>query len=150
MQLHGSSPKIQSGYLGAVRGLARFFRKSPDRVSEAELRRYFLHLSRYAFRVAITNSRIQSFDQGEVTFGYRDNRPHQIQRLRLSAGEFIGRSLRHVLPRGLDKVRSYGPTNAPSADQLQRARALMKAQTPDSKEKTAVENPRTSDLPVRN
>ncbi|PYJ84167.1 MAG: hypothetical protein DME22_13800, partial [Verrucomicrobia bacterium] len=43
MQLHGYSPKTQSCYVGAVRGLARFYRKSPELVSEEELRRYFLH-----------------------------------------------------------------------------------------------------------
>ena len=45
MQLHGYSPKTQSCYVGAVRGLARFFHKSPDQISEEELRRYFLHLT---------------------------------------------------------------------------------------------------------
>ena len=45
MQLHGYSPKTQSCYVGAVRGLARFYGKSPELVSEEELRRYFLHLT---------------------------------------------------------------------------------------------------------
>src|SRR6266571_5935785 len=45
MQLHGYSPKTQACYVGAVRGLARFFNKSPDLVTEEELRRYFLHLT---------------------------------------------------------------------------------------------------------
>lgn len=45
MQLHGFSPKTQSCYVGAVRGLARYYGKSPDLVTEEELRRYFLHLT---------------------------------------------------------------------------------------------------------
>src|SRR2546422_1407044 len=45
MQLHGYSPKTQSCYVHGVRGLARFYSKSPDLVSEEELRRYFLHLT---------------------------------------------------------------------------------------------------------
>jgi len=45
MQRHGYSPKTQSCYVGAVRGLAKFYRKSPDQISEEELRRYFLHLT---------------------------------------------------------------------------------------------------------
>src|SRR5256885_7803559 len=45
MHLHGYSPKTQSCYVGAVRGLAKFYRKSPDQISEEELRRYFLHLT---------------------------------------------------------------------------------------------------------
>ena len=45
MQLHGFSPKTQACYVGAVRGLARYFNKSPDLITEEELRRYFLHLT---------------------------------------------------------------------------------------------------------
>jgi site-specific recombinase XerD len=45
MQLHGYSPKTQSCYVGAVRALARHYHKSPDLISEEELRRYFLHLT---------------------------------------------------------------------------------------------------------
>src|SRR5438445_4755344 len=90
------------------------------------------YLGRYVFRVAITNSRIERFEQGHLTFRYRDNRSQQIQHLRLSAGEFIGRFLQHVLPRGLVKVRSYGLAAANSAHKLQQARALLEAPTPDS------------------
>jgi integrase/recombinase XerD len=45
MQLHGYSPKTQACYVGAVRGIARHYRKSPDLISEEELRQYFLHLT---------------------------------------------------------------------------------------------------------
>ena len=45
MQLHGYSPKTQSCYVGAVRNLARHYAKSPDLITEEELRRYFLHLT---------------------------------------------------------------------------------------------------------
>src|SRR5216117_852617 len=45
MQLHGYSPKTQSCYVGAVCGMAKHYHKSPDQISEEELRRYFLHLT---------------------------------------------------------------------------------------------------------
>jgi integrase/recombinase XerD len=45
MQLHGFSPKTQSCYVGAVCGLAKYYHKSPDLISEEELRRYFLFLT---------------------------------------------------------------------------------------------------------
>jgi integrase/recombinase XerD len=45
MQLHGFSPKTQSCYVGAVRSLAKFYNKSPDLITEEELRSYFLHLT---------------------------------------------------------------------------------------------------------
>ena len=45
MQLHGFSPKTQACYVGAVRGLARYYDKSPDLITEEQLRRYFLRLT---------------------------------------------------------------------------------------------------------
>jgi len=45
MQLHGFSPKTQSCYVGAVCSLAKFYNKSPDLITEEELRSYFLHLT---------------------------------------------------------------------------------------------------------
>lgn len=45
MQLHGYSPNTQACYVCAVRSLAKFFNKSPDLVTEEELRSYFLHLT---------------------------------------------------------------------------------------------------------
>ena len=50
-------------------------------------------LARYVFRIAITHSRIERFDQGRVTFRYRDNRSQQLQRVNVSAEEFIRRFL---------------------------------------------------------
>jgi integrase/recombinase XerD len=45
MQLHGYSPKTQSCYVGAVQALARHYGKSPDLITEEQLRQYFLHLT---------------------------------------------------------------------------------------------------------
>jgi integrase/recombinase XerD len=44
MQLHGFAVRTQDAYLLAVSQLARHYRKSPDQVSEEELRQYFLFL----------------------------------------------------------------------------------------------------------
>jgi integrase/recombinase XerD len=45
MQLHGFSPQTQVAYVSGVRSLAKYFHKSPDLVSEEDLRQYFLHLT---------------------------------------------------------------------------------------------------------
>jgi site-specific recombinase XerD len=45
MQLHGYSPQTQKVYVSAVRVMAQHYGKSPDQISEEELRRYFLHLT---------------------------------------------------------------------------------------------------------
>ncbi|MCP4358630.1 MAG: site-specific integrase [Chloroflexi bacterium] len=44
MQLRSFAPKTQDAYLRAVRQLAAHVGKSPDQVSEEELRSYFLYL----------------------------------------------------------------------------------------------------------
>jgi site-specific recombinase XerD len=44
MQLRGLAERTQESYVGAVRGLAEYYGKSPDKISERELRQYFLYL----------------------------------------------------------------------------------------------------------
>jgi len=83
------------------------------------------YLARYLFRVAISNSRIQAFDQGEVTFGYRDNRTQQPCQVTLPAEEFIDRFLKHVLPQGFPKVRHYGLASAARRAAREQARAWL-------------------------
>ena len=88
------------------------------------------YLARYVFRVAITNSRLEGFTDGNVTFRYRDNRTQQLQRITLSAEQFIGRFLLHILPRGFAKVRHYGLGSSSSVQLRQRARDLLTAPSP--------------------
>jgi integrase len=44
MDLRGFSVKTQQSYVRSVSGLARFYGRSPDRLSDEEIRRYFVHL----------------------------------------------------------------------------------------------------------
>jgi integrase/recombinase XerD len=44
MQLHGYSARTQTSYLGAVRGLAGHYHRSPETITHDELRSYFLYL----------------------------------------------------------------------------------------------------------
>jgi integrase/recombinase XerD len=44
MQLHGYSAKTQTAYVGAVRGLAKYYRRSPEEITQEEVRAYFLWL----------------------------------------------------------------------------------------------------------
>lgn len=60
MQLHGLSIRTQEVYVAAVRQLAEYYGKSPDQISEEELRQYFLYLSqvrkvsRSTFQIALS------------------------------------------------------------------------------------------------
>jgi len=67
------------------------------------------YLGRYTHRVAITNNRILSIDNGKVTFTYRDReRNNEIRIMTLAAEEFIRRFLLHILPAGFMKIRYFG------------------------------------------
>jgi predicted Zn-ribbon and HTH transcriptional regulator len=67
------------------------------------------YLGRYTHRVAISNYRIISIDNGRVTFSYRDRQhDNQIKKMTLDAAEFIRRFLLHVLPKGFFKIRYFG------------------------------------------
>ena len=44
LQLHGLSAKTQDAYVRAVKQLAAHYDKSPDLLTEEELRQYFLYL----------------------------------------------------------------------------------------------------------
>jgi hypothetical protein len=85
------------------------------------------YLARYVYRIAITNNRLESFDNGQVRFRYRDNRTQQIRHVTLPAVEFIERFLQHVLPSGCAKVRYYGIWSPSCRQQLGRARTLLSA-----------------------
>ncbi len=88
-----------------------------------------LYLSRYVYRVAITNHRIERFEQGRVTFRYTHARTHQSRRINLQVQDFIARFLQHVLPRGFAKIRYYGLLSPTSRKHLERARHLLESAT---------------------
>jgi hypothetical protein len=66
------------------------------------------YLGRYVNRIAIANHRIQSIDDGVVRFEYHDNRDEKDKIMSLPAETFIGRFLKHVLPRQFRRIRYYG------------------------------------------
>lgn len=70
------------------------------------------YLGRYTHKIAISNSRILSVDEEQVTFSARGKHPGEPRRnITLSNTEFIRRYLMHVLPPGFQKIRYYGFLN---------------------------------------
>jgi len=85
------------------------------------------YLARYTHRVAISNRRLLRFDNGQVTFAWKnyahDNRQGMMT---LEATEFIRRFLLHVLPSHFVKIRYYGfMANRYRSESLARCRALL-------------------------
>ncbi len=70
------------------------------------------YLGRYTHKIAISNSRILSVDNQQVSFSARGKKPGEPPRtITLENTEFIRRYLMHVLPSGFQKIRYYGFLN---------------------------------------
>lgn len=84
------------------------------------------YLGRYTHRVALSNDRILSAHNGEVTFSYRDRKHHNQRKfMRLQTEEFIRRFLLHVIPKGLMRVRHFGFLANNSKERLSKCRQLL-------------------------
>ena len=92
------------------------------------------YLGRYTHRVAISNSRLVDFSEGQVAFRWKDyRRENQVKVMRLPAAEFTRRFLLHVLPSGLQRIRHYGLlANRTRQAKLERCRELLGAAPPAS------------------
>jgi hypothetical protein len=67
------------------------------------------YLGNYTHRVAISNHRIRNYQDGKVSFCYKDYKSAGINKMiTLDADEFISRFLQHVLPCGFYKIRYFG------------------------------------------
>jgi hypothetical protein len=87
------------------------------------------YLARYTHRVAISNDRLQSMENGQVTFQWKDyqHRNH-VRSMTLQADSFIHRFLLHALPPGFQRIRHYGfMANAHRRDKLALCRTLLTA-----------------------
>jgi hypothetical protein len=93
------------------------------------------YLGRYTHRVAISNHRLLSLQDGKVTFSWKDYRHGNQQSLMtLRTDEFIRRFLLHVLPRGFQRIRQFGLlANRRRREQLARCRQLLGQATPATK-----------------
>ncbi len=87
------------------------------------------YLARYTHRVAISNSRILSIDDGKVTFQWKDYADgNKTKVMTLDAVEFIRRFLLHILPAGFVRIRQFGfLANRARREKLARCRVLLGA-----------------------
>lgn len=87
------------------------------------------YLAGYTHRVALSNRRLLSIEEGQVAFRYKDYKRGQRERvMRLEAVEFMRRFLLHVLPKGFVRIRHYGLlSNRCRRDKLPLCRRLLGA-----------------------
>ena len=85
------------------------------------------YLARYTHRVAISNHRLVAFENGRVSFRWRDYAHGGKKKvMTVSAHEFLRRFLLHVLPGGLVRIRHFGLfANRRRSAALERCRALL-------------------------
>ena len=84
------------------------------------------YLGRYTHRVALSNNRICSVHNSEVTFSYRDRKKqNQLELMKLDAHEFIRRFLLHVISKGFVRVRHFGFLANRSKGLLSKCRKLL-------------------------
>jgi hypothetical protein len=83
------------------------------------------YLGRYVNRIAIANSRIESMENGNVTFRYQESATGKQKKMTLVAKEFLRRYLQHVLPQGFHKVRYYGLQSPANRTTLKRVQLLL-------------------------
>ena len=83
------------------------------------------YLSRYVFRVAISNNRIKSFKNNVIKLLYKNRKKKTWKTMSLDPMEFIRRFLQHVLPKGFMKIRHYGFLNPNSSFSIEQLRELI-------------------------
>jgi hypothetical protein len=112
------------------------------------------YLARYTHRVAISNWRLVSLEDGKVSFGWKDYANGSRERvMTLEATEFLRRFLLHVLPSGFVRIRHYGfLANRARAAKLQLCRDLLGVSSSPGTEPSAAasdEDTATSDWSER-
>ena len=107
------------------------------------------YLARYTHRVAISNHRLLSLSESQVTFRWKDyahgNKPRTMT---LSPQEFLRRFLQHVLPRGFPRIRYFGwLANRARGDLLPLCRLLLH-QPPPTTDASSAHQPATWRCPL--
>ena len=117
----GPGPRDAARFDAWLDGLYRtdwvVYAKRPFGGSEQVVR----YLGRYTHRIGISNQRMVSLDDGQVTFRTKNGK-----RITLPAHEFLARFVQHVLPAGFVKIRHYGlmaPCHATT--RLEQARRIL-------------------------
>jgi hypothetical protein len=100
------------------------------------------YLARYTHRVAISNHRLLSIDDRQVTFRWKDYAHHSKHRaMTLPLEEFLRRFLQHVLPKGFPRIRYFGwMANRRRGELLPLCRTLLAATPPASGTSSGGEN----------
>ncbi len=86
------------------------------------------YLARYVSGVAISDQRLVSCEQGQVTFKVKNRNEHGRREERtIGVSDFLSRLLQHVLPTGFKRIRYYGFLSSGNRSQREHCRKLLLA-----------------------
>ena len=111
LELHGrlaglQDPKSWADLLSTLRRKEWVVYSKPPFGGPLQVLKY---LARYTHRVAISNARLVSFEDGRVCFRWKDRAENgRHKEMTLDAVEFLRRFLLHVLPKGFMRIRHFG------------------------------------------
>jgi Putative transposase len=101
-----STPRAFHSLLGSLRRTEWVVYSNPPFGGPEHVLKYLAH---YTHRIAISNGRLLSLDNGQVRFRWRDSQHNnRTSIMTLDAVEFIRRFLLHVLTAGFVKIRHFG------------------------------------------
>ena len=84
------------------------------------------YLSRYVFKTATSNRKVQLLSNGRVRWNYRESKTRQHTSINLDSLEFMGRFMQHILPRGFARVRTFGWLHPAAKIRANRVRGLLR------------------------
>lgn len=84
------------------------------------------YLSRYVFKTATSNRKVQLLAEGKLLWTYRQSKTRKFTSLKLEPLEFMSRFLQHILPRGFARVRTLGWLHPAAKLRANRVRALLR------------------------
>jgi len=83
------------------------------------------YLSRYVFKTATSNRKVQLLADGQVRWNYRDSKTARDTSIKLQSLDFMARFLQHILPRAYARVRTFGWLHPAAKIRANRVRALL-------------------------
>jgi hypothetical protein len=86
------------------------------------------YIGRYAYRVAISNSRILDYDakEGKVTYDYKDYKHNGCHKtMSMSAVDFLHLLSLHILPPAFVRIRHYGLLSPSNRDKLRKVQKQL-------------------------
>ena len=94
----------------------------------------FDYLGRYTHRIAITNNRLISLKNNNVSFRWKDYKDNnKIKIMSLNVSEFMRRFLLHVLPAQFVRIRSYGILSNRNREKLKLCKKYLKVEDEENK-----------------